>query len=297
VKHAALLDLLITHTYYTDGRCPDFAITPSVETARILRAHRCVMGSSPAGARVSIASDSPAQPFLPLPPGAVLRFQLELRNSDFSFFTDLPGIFTDSSEANKLKSTLFTNASLAVGAAGELALVTGDIPRRPGVFANVEIRMDSLGFGEDAPTFRVPFRAKQSRWVYYCITDLPEGGDDVTIVDTAPASAGERLLFGDENRTSLDDQNPDTSDPIAAQIAGRYPGMRCVRMISDQAVACREEPRKHLELRLRNSEDRLSGPLPNPSVRSISKMTAQDAQQELLFQIIKYRAQPLLPNT
>mgnify|MGYP000854742336 CR=1 FL=1 len=36
-QYRALLELALFHSYYRDGRCPDFTIEPSSETARLLR--------------------------------------------------------------------------------------------------------------------------------------------------------------------------------------------------------------------------------------------------------------------
>jgi hypothetical protein len=284
VKHAAILELRVTHSFYTDGKCPDFAIEPSTETARLLRNHRCVLGSSPSGVRVQTALDtSTGQPFLPLPPNAVLRFHLELQNGDFDRFTDLDAV-------SALASPLFTNAAPPAGDPGELTLVLGATARQPGVFAEVEIHLDGWGFGSGVPAFLVAFEARQWRWAYYCVTDLVPNGSDLTIVDSSPAGTTDMLVFSAANTTKLDEVL-DPHDPIGGQLSGRYPTMRCLRMISDKAVACFEEPRKYLELR--HGADRLSGPLPNPSVRRVSRISTPGQPQDILFQILKYRANPL----
>src|SRR6185503_8152729 len=166
VKHAAILDLRVTHSFYADGRCPDLAIAASDDTARLLRNHRCVLGSSPSGIRIHTALDAVTdQAFLPLPPHAVLRFHLELQNADFGLFTDLAAV-------TALSSPLFTNAAPPAGDPGELTLVQGASAPPPGIFADVEIHLDGWGFGGAAPAFLVAFEARQWRWAYYCVTDL-----------------------------------------------------------------------------------------------------------------------------
>jgi hypothetical protein len=283
VKHAPILDLRVTHTFYTDGTCPDLAIEPSAETARLLRNHRCVLGSSPSGVRVQTAlAPATGQPFLPLPADAVLRFHLVLQNRGFDLFTDLGAV-------SALASPLFTNAAPSAGGPGELTLVAGATPLPPKVFAAVEIHLDRWGSGGDVPTFLVAFAARQWRWAYYCVTDLAPNGADLTIVDASPGGTTDVLLFSAANTTKLDEM-PDPHDPIGVQLSGRYPTMRCLRMISDQAVACFEEPRKYLELR--HGADRLSGHLPNPSVRRASRINTPGQPQDLLFEILKYRANP-----
>jgi hypothetical protein len=284
VKHAAILDLRVTHSFYTDGKCPDLAIEPSAETARLLGNHRCVVGSSPSGVRVHTALDpSTGQPFLSLPPNAVLRFHLQLQNGDFGLFTNLDAV-------NALSAPLFTNAAPAAGNPGELTLVPGGTAGPPGVFAEIEIHLDGWGSGSGIPAFLAAFEARQWRWAYYCVTDLVPGGSDLTIVDSSPAGTPDVLVFGAANTTNLHD-TPDPHDPIGVQLSGRHPTMRCLRIISDKAVACFEEPRKYLELR--HGADRLSGPLPNPSRRRVSRISTPGQPQDILFQILKYRANPL----
>ncbi|PTL78089.1 hypothetical protein [Vitiosangium sp. GDMCC 1.1324] len=278
MKHGVLLELFLRHSFYSDARCSDFTLEPSVETARILRNHRCLVRPSPDGVRVLTAVDeSTGLPFLPLPSNTALGFHLVLRNDDFPFFSDLTGI-------NAHCSPLFTNAGLGAGAS-ELQLVSGGTALEPGVFANVELQLEGAGSG--VASFHISFQAKQLRWAYYCITDLAPNGDDIGIIDAAPSGASDVVLFSDANRTHLD-TNPDPSDPIAVQLAARYPGMRRIRMLSDQPVTCREAPRKNLELR--RGDESLASSLPNPSVRCISRMTAP--QQDVLFYIVKYRLNP-----
>lgn len=283
MKYGAIFDLRVTHSFYTDRTCPDLAIDPSDETAVLLRNHRCVLGASPSGVRVQTAlDDTTGQPLLPLPADAVLRFRLTLANADFSLFTDLDAL-------HALSSPVFTNAAPPAGGPGELTLVAGPtVP--PGVFAAVEIHLDGWGIGAGVAAFAVAFKARQWRWAYYCVTDLAPNGGDLTIVDASPSGTTDVLVFSAGNTAKLDEA-PDPDDPIGVQLVGRYPTMRCLRMLSDKAVVCFEQPRKYLELR--HGADRLSGPLPNPSLRRVSRIATPGQPQDLLFQIVKYRAHPL----
>jgi len=223
--------------------------------------------------------DATGKPMVPLPPGVALRFQLVLKNDDFALFTDLTGISAKVIQVagQTARAPLFTNAGMAAGTAGDLQLVSDNAPCAPGVFAGVEIRYSAPSAGAVAPVFRVALQARQWRWAYYCITDLQPDAKPLAIVDKASSDV---LVFGAG-------QTPGASDPIAAQIASRYPAMRCVQMLTDKAVACREEPRKQLELR--HGTDRLTGPLPNPSLRQVVRLSST---QDVLFQIVKYRTDP-----
>lgn len=282
MKYAALLEVVLAHSFYSDMLCPDLVVVPSPETARLLRNHRCLWNSVPSGIRVLTELGGSDQPLVPIAAGTLLRFHLELQNSDFALFTDLEVV-------SALSVPLFNNASLPAGQGGELMLTSGGGARLPrAVLAAVELRLASSSTGSTAPQFRIAFQAKMARWAYYCLTDLPASGDELTIADTQPGGQP-ALVFSDGNRTKLD-EIADPTDPVAVQFVGRYPGMRCVRIVSDGAVPCRQEPRKYLELR--RGTERLFGPLPNPSVRNVVRMGSPHPPQDFLFQIVKYRTRP-----
>lgn len=297
MKHAVLLELRLRHLFYTDGRCPDLAITPAHGTARLLEKHRCLLRSSPGLVRVVTPLDDTESPLLPLPAGASLFFELRITNGDFALFTDL-------SDVLGTRSPLFTNAP---GATGELDLTRREtvdpetgrrvpVPQAPGVLAEIEIFLhpgDGSGRTLPAAAFQVTFQPRAWRWAYYCVTHLQPGGGELKIeyASTSGAAGGAGApSFGD--RTWIDQENPDTSDPVASRIVARRAGIRCVRFVSDQPVPCREEPRA-LELRLDTSC--VSKLLPNPSVRSFTRRRLPpptEEPQDLLFHVIDYPAQP-----
>lgn len=287
MKHAPILEIFLSHAFYTDGRCPDLALDPSAATEATLRNHRCLVRSGPGGARVTAALDAAGSPLLPLPAGTRLVFSLRLLNKDFPLFTDLSGL-------EQAPSARFSNSALGAAIKGDLALVSAPDapPRAADVLADVDIVWPgSAGGAPPLATFSVPFQAKRARWAYYCVTDLAAGGGaELTIVDAAPPSAGEALIFSDERQKPLD-----LSDPVVAHLTRKNPGLRCVRFVSNDPVPCREEPRRSLELRL--GADRLSSPLPNPPLRSISRRDlpfavkpegGEPEHESLLVQIINY---------
>jgi hypothetical protein len=275
MKQLAVLDVRITHSFYADGRCADLAVTPDDATALFLQKQRCQLRTSPDGVRVIMPFDDTGQPFVAVPAGAVLRFHLTLQDDGFPLFTDLS---TLSAQAAPLFTTVGSTA-------GALALASSATPLPSGVLADVEIHLDGLSL-TPAPaqpaSFHADFQARRARWAYYCVTDLSATGGELHIVDASPAGTTDLVVFSDQNRTKLD-QQPDPSDPIATLVAGRYPGMRCVRFLSDQPVAMSAAPRRYLELR--RDTDRVVGPLPNPSVRDA-------ARSDQLYRIIRYQTHP-----
>lgn len=266
MKHLAVLDLRITHSFYADGRCPDLAVTPDDDTAALLQKQRCQLRNFPDGVRVLMPFDDAGKPFVAFPAGAVLRFLLTIQNDDFALFTDLAALSAQ-------QAPLFTSVG---STAGTLVLASSPKALPRGVLAGVEIQLDGLSLGGATPVaFHVDFQARRVRWAYYCVTDLSPTGGELHIVDASPSGTTDLVVFSN--------QQPDPADPVAALVTGRYPGMRCVRFVSDQPVACSAVPRKYLELR--RDSDRVVGPLPNPSPRDA-------ARSDQLYRIIRYQTHP-----
>jgi hypothetical protein len=116
MKFLPLIDLNLTHTYYTDGRCRDFRIEPTPETQQLLKNYRCVLKSLPHGFRILIAVTDQGIPVIPLQKEITFAFQLQLQNPDFALFTDL-------TEITQMAAPLYTNAEVSPGTPGSLALV------------------------------------------------------------------------------------------------------------------------------------------------------------------------------
>lgn len=281
MKHVTLIELSLQHTYYTDGRCADFTIAATDETARLLRNHRCSLSILQDKLRVICPVDDAGAAFLPFHEATALRFALTLRNPDFALFTDLTGLVSPSDQP----TPLFTSAGAADGQLVLAADQTAEV-RTPGIFANVELTISAQSptSAVVAATYYIQFAAKLSRWAFYCVTDLAATSGELRIVDASPSGTTDVVVFSDENRRNLD-EDPDPLDATAAQLLIQYPTLRCIRIVSDDLIACRQQPRKYLELR--RGDERLAGPLPNPSLRQV-------ARDDQLFQVIKYRTQPFL---
>lgn len=280
MKFVLLLELSLRHAYYSDGRCPDFALAPDDSTHRLLSDHRCVVRTDADRLRILAPLDEASRLLIPFWGTPSLRFDLTLQNPDFPFFTDLDGLPTDS-------PPVFVPGDSASLAPGQLMLAS---PPAAGTkdhrFASIEVPspVSTDGSSPQPAAYFLSFAAKQVRWAYYCVTGASTDPTQLHIVDAAPSGTPEVLLFSDSNRADLSSE-PDESDATAAQLLGQYPTLRCVRFLSDQPISCRQQPRPYLELRL--GEERLVSPLPNPSPRSV-------AGGVLLFRVIKYRTQPLL---
>ena len=117
MKFLPLMNLNLTHPYYTDGRCPDFGIEPTLETQRLLKIYRCVLRPVPHGIQILTAVTDQSIPFIPLQKGVTFAFQLYLQNPDFALFTDL-------TEIVQTLAPLYTNAEASPAKPVQLALVS-----------------------------------------------------------------------------------------------------------------------------------------------------------------------------
>ncbi len=278
--------LRVTHAYYTDNRCPDFLIEPNPETERLLSNHRCVLKPLPDGIRVLTAVDDGGKAFIALPPEATFTFHLRLHNPDFVLFTDLSGI-------EKQAAPIYTNERLSSADSKELTIKYPIEPRvTRGVFADVEIHNNyTLQPVSGAPVeFQIAFTPKQTRWQYYVVTNRKLNKEEkYRIIDNEQSPEVAPLVFSDKNRRNLN-QDPDTSDGLAQELARQYPEMQRFRFVSDDLIPCRQAARKCLGLYLDGSL--VCGTLPNPSFRNYAKIEVKDGapphQQDALFQVVKY---------
>ena len=89
MKYLPWFELHLTHPYYTHGRCLDFDIQPSRRTEQVLKNQRAQVKALPDGFRVLLQVTNSGQAFIPLLDGTAFNFQLRLRNSNFTTYTDL----------------------------------------------------------------------------------------------------------------------------------------------------------------------------------------------------------------
>jgi len=117
MKFLPLFDLQISHTYYSDGRCPDFDIEPTAETHRLLKNFRCILKTIPGGIRILSAATSEGDAFIQLGEGARFKFHLRLQKPDFNLFTDLD-------EISQTPAPVYTNVDLAPADPVQLTLAS-----------------------------------------------------------------------------------------------------------------------------------------------------------------------------
>lgn len=282
MKYVPILGVSVRHTYYTDQRCPDFAIEPSAATERLARNHRLLLRIRPDGVTVAGAVAEGGDLFIALSPDATFVFHLRLHNPDFALFTNLDDVDAQAAPRYKNGSVPAPYEPLALGS-------LQDPDRLPdGVFATAEVAYGSAaspaatGYRE----FGVEFTASRARWSYYCITDLAPEAGKLTISDGAGTDP---VVFGPANTRDVVAQ-PDAADPIAGMLAERYPDLRRLRFISDKAVVSLDRAHQRLELRL--DGERVAGPLPTPKLSANSTVEVivdgNPREEASRFHIVKY---------
>ena len=112
-----LFNLQLIHDYYTDSRCPDFQLEPTLCTRRLLQNHRGVIKYSSNTIQVVITATDAKQPFIPLQRKLKFRFNLRLQNSIFTLFTDL-------AELKRLTNPIYTNSDQDDGTITPLLLIS-----------------------------------------------------------------------------------------------------------------------------------------------------------------------------
>jgi hypothetical protein len=277
MKFLPLFSVHLRHPYYADGRCTDFDIEPTWPTQRLLTNTRCVLKAMPDGLCVLMAVTDQGEPFIPLPQDATWAFHLRLQQPDFVLCTDLT--------ARPSTALLYTNAGLSAGDDLQLPLVhRGEGVSAPGVFAEVVLYQNDtipLPGARKPGAFFITFIAREARWAYYLVSDLPRKNGQWQIVDT-----DQRLTFSAVDLT----QSPAPSDAMTTQLAARYPTLQRWRFVSDTQIPCRQA--SSIRLQLIYDGQRVWEVLPHPTVQHYAtvEVTLNSTPQllETLFHVVTY---------
>ncbi|MCI5138674.1 MAG: hypothetical protein D3922_09745 [Candidatus Electrothrix sp. AR1] len=279
MKYLPLLKLDIMHSYYADGRCPDFYIEANRQTQKTLLVHRCIFKNTPNGFMLLQAVSNDAA-FIELPQSTILSFRMYPVNTTYHFFTDF-------SRYPEQGSTVFTNKGIS---GNELQIIEAEAVQGNHYFADVEIEInDTLKPVEKNPvSYLINCRAKQAYWEYFFMFSHNENDRDFRLVHA-------------ENQK--DEPSEDTPPPIificpephrphmiTDWISKEYPDADLVYFVSQQPVLCQQTPRKNIQLWL--NKKLLLDNLPNPSMSNINRrmngegdsLTAHDS----FFHIVKH---------
>lgn len=353
---APLFDVRVTHDYYADLRCGDFAIVPAAATAAAMVRLRLTCKSFADRIRVyaelNAAGDVIAAGAAPLS----LDFALRPRSAGYAAITKLSDlaqqaapVFTNdgvvaadpvplrlttrharateslvvsapaSAEPFTLAGTPLdgvTAADLTVSGAGAVkSVATG--PKRVtvdtsalarntafqisypvrattsrGALADIALTLDAaLLTPTPAPrAFVVPLTSANNRWAYYVVTDFSGDLSTLSVIDASPGNGPRAITIADAGRAELTAATVGT-DLVAADLIGRYPGRRVMRLLSDAPVLTRDTPLGALELRLANTA--LMTRLPNPPPDRLVLLQPDAASPR---QMVRYQVLSLLTN-
>ncbi len=271
--------IVLADEYHEDGRCLHVSLVPTSACRRLLKQLKLSFKKDVAGASLIAEVSDVDTPVVATPPGLELTFYLRVDDLDFVQITD-------HGAAGELGPAIFSNAGLDPDVR-ELALVEGSLRATDGCYGLVVLTELSAAWLTDPPVFRISFKSRAPRWVYYLITDVGEHRGAIDIVDADVDATP--VVFGEAGRRELNLEE-DPNDRLAVILRDQYPDHRRLRFISDDHVAHTHRARTNIELRL--AGDMVAGPLPNPSLSNFStvEVTANsETQREAsLFQIIKH---------
>lgn len=286
MNYQPLFSLELRHDYYADGLCPDFDIVPTARTQQLLANYRCILRPYAYGVRVltQVAGDGTA--FITLPDSLRFDFELRLNNPDFVLFTDLSGALKQGAllvnQVGSIELQVAPPAPAAAQPGAEVAISLAD----PAVFANLQITIGGAAriLPQDNWQFQLRFQTKQCRWKYYVLLNKPSQGSAATSQPVI-LDSDNQIVFapGDVRNLTL---NPDASDKQAGQLARQYPDLQCWRLRSSALVACRQAPRKTLQLQLNGEKvlDALPAPPPDNFVIDVADAKAEEG----LYYTLKY---------
>lgn len=288
MRFVPLASLGVRHNYYPDGRCPDFDLRPTPAMGRLLRNHRMVMRRFADRVEIGIGVDDEAQVLIPPRPDTGLDFQLELRNHRLPLFTSATPVHTVRIVARRSPDPEV-----------ELPIAAGE-PAPPdeastAVFASVVIPFDTSATsnGSMYRSYRVTLDPSEVHWAYYCVTDLPPANGTLAVVDAATTDP---IGFGPDGGRDLV-AVPDPGDPVAGELARRFPDSRRLRFLSDQPVTHRADPARDLQLRL--DGQRLVGPVPHPMPALTARLDhgGLGASCDAIHQVVTFALDPPDPNS
>ena len=283
MRFVPFLDLSIDHSYYLDGRCRSLAVEPTDEARLLARNHHCELRSHIGGLQALVRVDSDGKPFLPWPDMTRWRFRLTVEDPAFHWMTDLSELETHDAPRYVLPDPPSSDGSLVL-----TSNPGGSLPI--GTLADVELL---LPLAPESPVtlnrFKIQLSAQEARWAYYCVTNSrAQTAEDGEILDlflaNTDSNGGGEILFGEPQELSESGGSDGIVDPVADELAGRFPGMRRLLFLSEEKIPCRRRPKTHLELR--KGSDRLVGPLPAPSIQR--RRTLAGSDEIHLFQVVRY---------
>ena len=282
MKYKPLFKIAIRHPYFDDARCPGIRVVVTELCKPRFHLYQLMQKDRTDEIVVLAPVDDAEAPLVPFPANESLVFDLVVERDDFQLFTSMED-FTSRSWP-EYHNTSTTSGDLSLASSTKGGPIT-DEQRSAGVLAR--IRIGNVAEISPFAVFTLTLPVKSASWAYYVVTDVPAGATTgvIQIVDKDTTPSAVPLVFGPGQKRDLV-ASPDLDDPVAASLAARYPGLRRFRFVSDALVASSARGRKYLELQV----DGVAAQevLPNPSIRSFSRIAMGDAHADAWYCVIEH---------
>jgi len=268
MRFQPLLTLEISHSYYIDGRCPDFEIIPYPCTQQWLRNQRGVMRVLPDRVTLSVPVKAENTPLIALPKSFTLKFGLYLRNPEFALYTN-----------NPLPQPFFYRNWKGVSNLLPFSRTRPDPEAKslpPNPFAQVRL-IHKKGLTAEPARYKLAFNARSLRWAYLIVTDSNNAEYNITAGD---------VTFNPQN--SLGNQ-PMSIGAVATALAKGNAGKRVVCLTSNKPFACQQAIRKSIILQTDSTA--IIKNLPSPKLNSIANLN----NEIILYEVIKVFSKPTNP--
>lgn len=97
IRYDTLFTIELLHSFFANGRCPDFIIRPSPQTDAALKGYKITTKQFENTLYAGIETDENHHPSLALPENMQFTFFLQLLNPQFYVYTSLPSLFAGNS--------------------------------------------------------------------------------------------------------------------------------------------------------------------------------------------------------
>ncbi|MGZ4989533.1 MAG: hypothetical protein ACXV8S_02110 [Methylobacter sp.] len=256
----------LKHAFYEGGECPDFAVVPNPDTAKLFNNHRCIVKPNVYGLTVYVPVEN-QQPLIRFVSDSRLFFDLRLHNDEFALYTD------QRVECSNPTTVQIYQAGSGIKPGQDIlsAAKVND------ALLSIAIQRDFNQIDPIPGNDEIRFFAKPVLWFYYVVTD-PGNSEQLAIVDASQDVSKTTW----QRHTSLD------NDTIYAQLAKEYPGMAIICFVSEQTLECRESASRHLQLKL--GEHVVFEQLPSPCYRNYFHIGSKtDAKPtDAIYEIVEY---------
>jgi hypothetical protein len=265
MKYSPLV-MMLKHSFYDRGGCPDFTVVPSLSTATQLVNHRCVVKPGAYGLTVYVPVEN-QRPLILFTDKTRLSFDFILRTGEFPLYTDQ-------------RLELSNPSGVQVFQAGDVVNLDHGLATTPKAnqpLLSIAIQRDFNQIQASPIADEIRFFAKPVPWFYYLVTDK-SNADQFAIVD-----AGQETP-----KTTWMRREPLPGDSIYTQLARQYPAMKIVFFSSEQTLVCRESCAKHLQLKL--GDHTIFEQLPNPCFRNYFHIEENTGSKpaDAIYEIVKY---------